>query len=252
MFDLSGKTTLVTGGNSGIGLGMAVGLAEAGADVCIWGTNPAKNDAALAALSAVCDSATAMLVDVGDEDAVDAATSSVVERYGRLDAVFANAGVGMTSSRFESKSTEEWKAVQRINLDGVFFTFRSAVRPMLEQGQGGSLVVTSSLSARLGMARGQEYSSTKGAVIPMIRALAVEYGKHGIRANALMPGWIETPMTDGLLGNERFDQRNLPRVPIGRYGEPGDFAGIAVYLASDASRYHTGDVICIDGGYSLT
>lgn len=252
MFDLTGTVALVTGGNSGIGLGMAVGLAEAGADVCIWGTNPDKNAAAVERLTAIRSSSTAMVVDVGDEEAVDAAVVAVVERYGSIDSVFANSGVGTTVTRFAEKTTEEWKRVQRVNLDGVFFTFRAAVRHMLERGGGGSLVVTSSLSVRLGMARGQEYASTKGAVIPMIRGLAVEYGRHGIRANAIMPGWIETPMTDGLLGTERFDQHNLPRVPLGRYGEPEDFAGIAVYLASDASRYHTGDVICIDGGYSLS
>jgi NAD(P)-dependent dehydrogenase (short-subunit alcohol dehydrogenase family) len=123
---------------------------------------------------------------------------------------------------------------------------------MVDQGEGGSLVVTSSLSARLGMPRGQAYSSSKAAVLALVQSIAVELGKHGIRANALMPGWIETPMTDDLLGSDRFDARNLPRVPLGRYGVPEDFAGIAVYLASDASRYHTGDVIRIDGGYGLT
>ena len=123
---------------------------------------------------------------------------------------------------------------------------------MLAAGTGGSLVVTSSLSARLGMPRGQAYSASKGAVLALVQSIAVEHGKHGIRANALMPGWIETPMTDTLLGSERFDARNLPRVPLGRYGTPDDFGGISVYLASDASRYHTGDVIRIDGGYGLT
>jgi NAD(P)-dependent dehydrogenase (short-subunit alcohol dehydrogenase family) len=140
----------------------------------------------------------------------------------------------------------------RVNLDGAFITFRVAAGVMVDQGEGGSLVVTSSLSARLGMPRGQAYSSSKGAVLALIQSIAVELGKHGIRANALMPGWIETPMTGALLGSERFDARNLPRVPLGRYGVPEDFAGIAVYLASDASRYHTGDVIRIDGGYGLT
>ena len=140
----------------------------------------------------------------------------------------------------------------RINLDGVFLTCRAAIRRMLAGEVGGSIVVTSSLSARLGMPRGEAYSSSKGAVISLVQSLAVEHGKHGIRANALMPGWIETPMTDRLLGSERFDAKNLPRVPLGRYGAPDDFAGVAVYLASDASRYHTGDVIRIDGGYGLT
>lgn len=252
MFDLSGKVAVVTGGNSGIGLGMAIGLAEAGATVNIWGTNPAKNAAAMEQLLAVRPSASALVCDVGEEAAVESAMQSVVERYGRLDAVFANAGVPAGSARFSETELQDWRHTMRINLDGAFLTCRAAVRQMLAAGEGGSIVATSSLSARLGMPRGEAYSSSKAALLGLVQSIAVEHGKHGIRANAIMPGWIETPMTDNLLGTERFDSRNLPRVPLGRYGTGEDFAGIAVYLASDASRYHTGDVIRIDGGYGLT
>jgi NAD(P)-dependent dehydrogenase (short-subunit alcohol dehydrogenase family) len=252
LFDLNGKVAIVSGGNSGIGLGIAEGLAGAGADVCIWGTNEAKNASALERLTAIRPSSTAMVCDVGDESAVTAATNSVLERYGSLTTVFANAGLPAGSVRFTETALDDWRATMRVNLDGAFITLRAAAAVMVDQGEGGSLVVTSSLSARLGMPRGQAYSSSKAAVLALVQSIAVELGKHGIRANALMPGWIETPMTDDLLGSDRFDARNLPRVPLGRYGVPEDFAGIAVYLASDASRYHTGDVIRIDGGYGLT
>lgn len=252
MFDLSGKVAVVTGGNSGIGLGMASGLAGAGATVSIWGTNPAKNAAALEQLQGIGQDATALVCDVGEEEAVEAAMESVVERNGRLDAVFVNAGVPAGTARFGETELDDWRKTMRINLDGAFLTCRAAVRRMLAKGEGGSIVVTSSLSARLGMPRGEAYSSSKAAVLGLVQSIAVEHGKHGIRANAIMPGWIETPMTDSLLGTERFDARNLPRVPLGRYGTGDDFAGIAVYLVSDASRYHTGDVIRIDGGYGLT
>jgi NAD(P)-dependent dehydrogenase (short-subunit alcohol dehydrogenase family) len=252
LFDLNGKVAIVSGGNSGIGLGIAEGLAGAGADVCIWGTNEAKNASALERLTAIRPSSTAMVCDVGDESAVTAATNSVLERYGKLTTVFANAGLPAGSVRFTETALDDWRATMRVNLDGAFITLRAAAAVMVDQGEGGSLVVTSSLSARLGMPRGQAYSSSKAAVLALVQSIAVELGKHGIRANALMPGWIETPMTDDLLGSDRFDARNLPRVPLGRYGVPEDFAGIAVYLASDASRYHTGDVIRIDGGYGLT
>ena len=252
MFDLTGRVAVVTGGNSGIGLGMAMALAAAGADVCIWGTNEAKNADALARVRTIRPSASAMQCDVGDEKAVDATMDAVVERYGAVTTLFANAGVPAGVDRFAETAYDDWNATMRVNLDGAFLTCRAAVRHMLAAGNGGSLVVTSSLSARLGMPRGQAYSASKGAVVALVQSIAVEVGKHGIRANALMPGWIETPMTDTLLGNERFDARNLPRVPVGRYGTPEDFGGIAVYLASDASRYHTGDVIRIDGGYGLT
>ncbi|MEX1271764.1 MAG: SDR family NAD(P)-dependent oxidoreductase [Acidimicrobiia bacterium] len=252
MFDLTGQVAVVTGGNSGIGLGMATALAAAGAEICIWGTNEDKNAAAIEELRSVSPSASAMECDVGDEAAVEAAMDAVVERYGAVTTLFANAGVPAGSVRFPETAFDDWRATLRVNLDGAFLTSRAAIRHMLAAGNGGSLVVTSSLSARLGMPRGQAYSASKGAVLALVQSIAVEHGKHGIRANALMPGWVETPMTDTLLGSERFDARNLPRVPLGRYGNPGDFGGIAVYLASDASRYHTGDVIRIDGGYGLT
>lgn len=252
MFDLSDKVAVITGGNSGIGLGMAVGLARAGASVCIWGTSAEKNEAAVAHLTTLTPSSSSMVCDVGDEGAVEAAMGAVVERYGSVTSVFANAGVPAGAVRFGETSLDDWKATMRVNLDGAFLTFRSAVNHMIAGGVAGSLVATSSLSARLGMPRGEAYSASKSALLALVQSIAVEHGKHGIRANALMPGWIETPMTDGLLGAERFDSRNLPRVPLGRYGTPEDFEGIAVYLASDASRYHTGDVIRIDGGYGLT
>ncbi|MEX2280180.1 MAG: SDR family NAD(P)-dependent oxidoreductase [Acidimicrobiia bacterium] len=252
MFDLSGKVAVVTGGNSGIGLGMATGLARAGATVSIWGTNPEKNEAAISYLRTIAPSSSAMVCDVGDEDAVEAAMGTVIEQYGAVTSVFANAGVPAGSVRFGETSLDDWRSTMRVNLDGAFLTFRAAVNHMIAGGVAGSLVATSSLSARLGMPRGEAYSAAKSALLALVQSIAVEHGKHGIRANALMPGWIDTPMTDGLLGAERFDSRNLPRVPIGRYGRPEDFEGIAVYLASDASRYHTGDVIRIDGGYGLT
>lgn len=252
MFDLSGKVAVVTGGNSGIGLGMARGLAEAGADVCVWGTNEDKNRAAAEALTAIRPSSVAMRVDVSDTAAVEEGFAAVAERFGPVTAVFANAGVSQSTIRFVDSDPEEWRRTFAVNLEGAFATVREGVKQMVQAGAGGSVVVTSSLSARLGMPRGEAYSATKAGVIGLAQSVAVEFGRHGIRANVVMPGWIRTPMTEDLLGNERFDERNLVRVPLGRYGEPDDFAGIAVYLASDASRYHTGDVICIDGGYGRT
>jgi NAD(P)-dependent dehydrogenase (short-subunit alcohol dehydrogenase family) len=140
--------------------------------------------------------------------------------------------------------------VTRVDLDGVFLTFRAAVRHMLERGGGGRLVATSSLSALEGAARNQAYASSKGGVISMIKGLAVEYARNDITANVLVPGWIDTPMTAGVFAWDRFRDRVLPRVPFRRWGEPEDFGGIAVYLASPASKYHTGDTIVIDGGYA--
>ena len=251
-FDLNGRVALVTGGNGGIGLGFAEAVAQAGADIAIWGQNPAKNEAARARLEATGRRVLALQVDVGDAAAVDDAFARTVDTLGRVDGVFANAGVGGGHrAGFETMPDEEWDRVMRINLDGVFYTFRAACRHMVARGGGGSLVGTASLAARMGAARAEHYGATKAAVIGMMQGLAVEYARHGIRANAVLPGWVETEMTDGLFGNARFAEAVMPRIPMRRWGKPADFGGIAVYLMSDASSWHTGDSILIDGGYVL-
>jgi NAD(P)-dependent dehydrogenase (short-subunit alcohol dehydrogenase family) len=251
LFDLSGHVALVTGGNSGIGLGMAKALAGAGADVAVWGTNESKNEAARAELETIGTRVLALRCDVGDEEAVEASFAATVEGLGKVDSCFANAGIGGGAPSFMELPLEEWRRVTRVNLDGAFLTMRAAARHMVERGEGGSLVVTSSLSAIEGAARNQHYAATKGGVISMIRGLAVELARYGVRANAVLPGWIETPMTEGAFGWDRFAEKVLPRVPQRRWGEPEDFGGIAVYLASRASAYHTGDTIVIDGGYAV-
>lgn len=250
-FDLSGKTALVTGGNSGIGLGMANALAAAGADICIWGTNPEKNERALAELGEHGVRTAALVCDVGDEEAVEAGFAETVETLGKVDSVFANAGIGGGAPSFAEMTTEIWRRVMRVNLDGVFFTYRAAVRHMIEQGEGGSLVVTSSLSATEGAPKNQAYASTKGAVISMTKGLAVELARYGIRANSVQPGWIDTPMTERVMTWNVFQEKVGKRIPMRRWGVGDDFGGLAVYLASDLSAYHTGDNFVIDGGYAI-
>ena len=251
-FDLTGKVALVTGGNGGIGLAMAEAVAQAGADIAIWGQNPAKNEAARLRLQATGRRVLAQEVNVGDSAAVEAAFATTLETLGRVDGCFANAGVsGRHRGGFADMTDKEWDRVMKINLDAVFYTFRAAARHMVARGGGGALVGTASLAAIMGAARNEHYGATKGAVISMIRALAVEYARHGVRANAILPGWVETEMTEGLFSDPRFAGNVMPRMPMKRWGSPDDFAGIAVYLMSDASRWHTGDTFVIDGGYVL-
>jgi NAD(P)-dependent dehydrogenase (short-subunit alcohol dehydrogenase family) len=254
-FDLTGKVALVTGGNGGIGLGMAEGLAQAGAKVVIWGLNPDKNTAALDALKAHGGEVLVQRVDVGDEAAVAAGMAEALEAMGRLDFVAANAGIGGGAASFADFTTEQWRRVTTINLDAVFWTFRAACKHMVARAEngdpGGSLLVTSSTSAIDGAPRNEAYAATKGGVIAMIRGLAVEYARYGVRANAVLPGWIRSDMTAAAQKWDKFNEKVITRVPMRRWGEPEDFAGIAVYLASDTSRFHTGDSFVIDGGYTI-
>lgn len=253
-FDLTGKVALITGGNGGIGLGMADALAQAGADVVIWGMNPAKNAAAEAMLKAHGTRVTVDAVDVTDEAAVIAGVARTISGSGRLDFVAANAGTGRSAAAFDQMDTALWRSVLAVNLDGVFWTLREACKHMAARARagdpGGSLVATSSVSAIHGAQRNQAYAASKGAIVPMIRGIAVEYGRFGIRANAILPGWTRSDMTAPLQAWDTFNEKAIGRVPVRRWGEPEDFGGIAVYLASDASSFHTADTIVLDGGYT--
>lgn len=253
-FDLGGKVALVTGGNGGIGLGMAEGLAAAGAKVAIWGQNPAKNAEAEKTLKALGGEVLVQSVDVTNEQAVIGAVAEVIDCFGRLDFCAANAGIG-GGAPFHEQTTEGWRRVMTVNLDAVFWTFREAAKHMIDRAgagdPGGSLLVTSSTSAIHGAPANEAYAASKTAVLGLIRGLAVEYARYGIRANAILPGWITSDMTARLQGWDKFNEKVIGRVPMRRWGDRQDFAGIAVYLASDASRFHTGDSMVIDGGYTI-
>lgn len=253
-FDLTGKVAVVTGGNGGIGLGMAEGLAQAGASVAIWGRNAAKNAAAVKELSAY-GKAKAYAVDVADEGAVIAAMEATLADFGRVDTMIANAGIGGGAKSFAEFPTEQWRKVMAVDLDGVFWTLREASKHMVARAQagdpGGSLIATSSTSAIHGAPRNQAYAATKGALTAMIRGIAVEYARHGIRANAVLPGWVYTDLAAPALDSKGFQEKVLPRVPMRRWGSKEDFGGVAVYLASDASAFHTGDLLVLDGGYTI-
>lgn len=250
-FDLSGKVALVTGGNGGIGLGMAEAMAEAGANIVIWGTNAEKNSTAQARLAGLGVKVLADKVDVSQEQQVIEAFGKAVREMGRVDTVIANAGIGFGAPSFMELKIETFRKVMAVNVEGAFFTLREAARHMVSREGGGSLVGVASLAAVEGAARNQAYGASKGGLISMIKGISVELARYGVRANAILPGWIATDMTEASQASQKFNDNVIGRVPIRRWGEPEDFAGIAVYLASDASRYHTGDQIVIDGGYAI-
>jgi len=242
-FDLAGHGAVVTGGNGGIGYGMARALLAAGAQVAIWGSNPDKTQHAQASLAQECGDAKrvhAFVCDVGDEAQVEQAFAGSVRALGRVDSCFANAGVSSKGTVLTEMTLEEFRRVQRVNVEGVFLTFRAAARHMAQHGQGGSLVATASTAAVEGAARNSHYGASKGAVTSMVRALAVELARHQIRVNSILPGWIVTDMTERSVANPKFADAVLPRIPARRWGGIDDFGGIAVFLASRASAYATG------------
>ena len=252
-FDLRGHGAVVTGGNGGIGLGMARALLASGAQVAIWGSRAEKTEAARAQLAEECGDASrvhAFVCDVGDEDQVDTTFAASVAALGRVDSCFANAGVSGKGTVMADMGLHEFRRVQRINVEGVFLTFRAAARHMIAHGQGGSLVATASTAALEGAARNSHYGASKGAVTSFVRAVAVELARHRIRANSILPGWIVTEMTERSVGNDKFAGAVMPRIPARRWGAIDDFGGVAVYLASSASGYTTGEQFVIDGGYT--
>lgn len=254
-FDLSGKVALITGGNGGIGLGMAEAIAAAGGDVVIWGTNEKKNAEAVKTLKAYGRRAVAHKVNVANESEVVDGIKAAVAEMGRIDSCFANAGIGFGGGAFTDITGENLRKVLSVNLDGAFFTLREAARHMMERAKkgdaGGSLVGVASLAGLEGAGRNEHYGASKGGVLAMVRGIAVEMARYGIRANSIAPGWIATDMTAGAQDSPVFTEKVIARVPARRWGEPKDFGGIAVYLTSDASAYHSGDTLVIDGGYSV-
>lgn len=249
-FDLSGRVVAITGGNRGIGMGMATAVAEAGANVAVWARDAAVSAEAVVTLSAIGADAAAFAVDVTDPDAVDAALASTIERFGRVDTMIANAGAGFPGPTLEL-SFDDWRRALAVNLDGTFLTLRAAARHMVERGGGGALVGVSSTSAIHGAAANVGYAAAKTGVLGLVRGLAVELARHGIRANTLMPGWTETDMTAPLLGWEKFMSATTARTPVRRWGTPDDMGPAAVFLSDPTLTFHTGDCLVVDGGYTI-
>jgi NAD(P)-dependent dehydrogenase (short-subunit alcohol dehydrogenase family) len=253
LFDLSGKVVLATGANSGIGLGFLQGCAKQGADVVVWGRRANMNAEAAVALRALgAPRAHTEAVDVSDEAAVVAAFASTVRAMGRVDCVFANAGLHHRADSFADLTSEHYHELLQVNLHGAFYSLREAARHMRERAQagdpGGSIVACGSLSIFHGLQGMEHYAAAKGALSAMIKGLAVELGRYGVRANMLAPGFIVTGFAGDEAALAKVSERFAAITPLGRAGQLADIEGPAAYLASEASRFHTGDILVVDGG----
>lgn len=249
--DLTGHVALITGGNSGIGLGMAMGLANAGASVAVWGTNAEKNAAAAEQLQATGVQVHTEQCDVSDEAAVIASFAATVAALGKVDSMFANAGISHSVGSITDLEFSDWRRIMDINLDGAFLTMREAARHMVERGGGGSIVAVSSTSAIHGAPNQPHYGASKSALLGLVRAMAVGMARHQIRVNALLPGWTETPMLVPGKANQKFVDATVGRTPVRRWADPAEFGPIAVHLADPALTFHTGDTVVVDGGYTV-
>lgn len=250
LFDLTGHVSVVTGGNRGIGLGLARGLARAGASVALWARDLDAADRAVLELNDLgAGEADTVACDVTDEMSVAGALDATVDRFGKVDSLFANAGAtsGVSFPEMELSDLED---VLEVNVGGVFLVARELARHLIARDSAGSINITSSIAAHHGLPTAPHYSASKGAATALARALAVRLARHRIRVNVIAPGWIATEMTDELQGHERFENALQTRVPMRRWGTAEDFEGAAVFLASDASSFMTGAELTIDGGYS--
>ena len=246
IFDLQGKSALVTGGNGGIGLGMAQGLAEAGATVAIAGRDAKKNAAAVAALGA---GACALECDLRDEAACRALVDEAARRLGRLDILVNNAGTNIRKAP-QDYTLGEWREVLDTNLTSAFVAAQAAY-PHMKRAGGGKIVNIGSMMSLFGASFAAPYGASKGAIVQLTRSLAAAWARDAIQVNAVLPGWIDTDLTRRARREVHgLHERVLARTPAGRWGEPQDLAGIAVFLCSRASDFVTGTAIPVDGGYS--
>ncbi len=247
LFDLTGRVAIVTGGNGGIGLGMATGLLNAGASVVIAGRNKEKSSKAAATLG---PRARAIEVDVADEKSIHSLVDQTISAFGRIDILINNAGIAIRKQP-EATTLDEWRQVMDTNLTSAFLCSQSVYPHMLKAG-GGKIINIGSILSIFGAPFAVPYSATKGGLVQMARSFATAWAKDNIQVNTILPGWINTELTEtARVQVEGLNERVLTRTPTKRWGTPDDFAGIAVFLSSAASDFVTGTAIPIDGGYSI-
>ncbi|MDH3705545.1 MAG: SDR family oxidoreductase [Acidimicrobiia bacterium] len=251
MGSLEGLVVLVTGGNGGIGLGMARALAGAGADMAIWGRDEAKNDVAATELGALGVRVHTAVCNVADEVMVQSSFAQVVDTLGKVDVVFANAAHGGIIRPVADLTLEEWREVTAVNLDGAFLTLREGARHLIERGEGGALVAVGSTSSIHGAAGNDAYGASKTALGGLTRSMAVGLARHRVRVNCLVPGWTITGLSSGGYADDRFREATVRRTPVRRWADPDEMGAAAVFLADPTQTYHTGQSLVVDGGYTI-
>ncbi|MAI80936.1 MAG: 2-deoxy-D-gluconate 3-dehydrogenase [Deltaproteobacteria bacterium] len=249
-FDLSGRVAVVTGGNRGIGFGLARSLSEAGAKIALWARDEEAGQESADRLASEGAEICAFRCNVDHEDEVIQATAKTLEHFGRIDIGFANAGFGRVGDALKME-LQEFREILATNLEGAFLCFREWGSHMSEREGGGKLVAISSISALSSTPAQPHYAASKGGVEALVRAYSGRMARYGVQVNAVQPGWIETDATLAASENKDFSGLIVKRIPARRWGTPADLGGIAVYLASPASDYHTGDTLRVDGGYSI-
>ena len=247
---LKGKVAVITGGNGGIGLGFATGLAQAGADIAIWARNIEKSEAAVKKLKSLGINAKAFNVDVADKNQINQGMIDTEKEFGGVDILVANAGINIRKAP-ENYLPDEVDRIIKVNLTGVFDCCQ-AVYPSMKKRGGGKIITVGSLTSVFGFGIAPIYSATKGAVVQLTMSLANSWGRDNIQVNSVLPGWIKTELTEQTRSLPDFVNKVLDRTPAGRWGEPIDFAGIAKFLGSSDSDFITGVAIPVDGGFTST
>jgi len=249
-FDLSGKVAIVTGGNGGIGLGMAQGLADAGAAVAIVGRNEAKSVAAVADFGKRGVKAISVVADVTDKSAVAGMVARVTAEFGRIDILVNNAGINIRKPP-QALELAEWDSVIATNLTSAFLCSQAAY-PAMKAAGGGKIINIGSMMSIFGASFAPAYAASKGGIVQFTRSCAVAWAVDNIQANAILPGWIDTDLTKrARVEIDGLHDKVLARTPAARWGAIADFAGIAVFLSSRASDFVTGTAIPVDGGFSI-
>ncbi|NIB43542.1 SDR family oxidoreductase [Pseudomaricurvus alkylphenolicus] len=249
MFDLTGHVALITGGNGGLGLAFARGLVKSGASVAVWGRNPEKNGGAISELRDLGGDVEAFQVDVTDSTQINTAFEATIERFGKVDVCFANAGGPGFRGYLHQTSEQDWQSAIDLNINAVVNTFKPVIARLVETQSPGKLIVTSSAAALMGTGFSAGYATTKAAVVGLARSLAVELGGHGIQANALLPGYVETEFV--LETSQAFKDAARRRSCLPRRAQAEDMEGVAVFLASRHSDFMTGHALVMDGGHTV-